>query len=283
MLPAMRTRQYKNRNVKYVIFTREERFDLYGKYADVLVPLRIEGDYNPKMPECFRLIGFAKEKVEKLAKKFRAKYQHCNVLQHIYPDVGKGRYVNKNQFSRGRMLFSFSPRDENYKIVEDFLPKNGKPNIVLASRFRNGFKRNWRKWPEFYNLVSDDKWLQDNFNFVICGKKGEYVPDDKNRFLDMNQMILTRNSSLVGLLLVILENSFFTFGSQSAIPNISLLYGVEVLEFGCQKRYHTVTYNVKNTPITFIENKRYNIDPKDIFKKFKHILTKKLERKHGKK
>lgn len=282
MLPAMRAREYKNRDIKYIIFTRKERFDLYGKYADILIPLRIEGDYNPKRPECFRLIGFGKEEVEKLANKFKSKYKDCNILKHVYPDVAKGRFVNKNQFPRKRMLFRFSPRDENYTVVDQFLPKNGKQNVVLASRFRKGFKRNWGKWPEFYDMLHKDKYLQENFNFIICGKKGEYVADEKNRFLDMTNVPLSVNSSLAGLLLVILERSIFTFGSQSAIPNISLLYGVEVLEFGCQKRYHTITYNVKKTPVTFIESRKYNVDPKDMFKKLKNILTRKLENKHGK-
>lgn len=283
MLPAMRSREYKNRDVKYIIFTREERFDLYGKYADILIPLIIEGDYNPKRPECFRLIGYDKIRVEKLAQKFKSKYNDdYNILKHIYPDVARGRFVNKNQFPRNKMLYSFNPRDENYTLVDKFLPQNGKQNVVLASRLRKGFKRNWNRWPEFYNMLYEDEYLQKNFNFIICGKKGEYVPDDKNRFLDMNNIPLAGNSSLVGLLLVILERSIFTFGSQSAIPNISLLYGVEVLEFGCQKRYHTITYNVKNTPITFIESKRYNIEPNYIFKKLKNILTGKVENNHGK-
>jgi len=277
MLPAMRTREFKGRDVKYVIFTRPERFDLYGKYADILVPLRIEGDYDTKMPECFRLIRFSKESVDKLAKKFKAKYNNdnYNILKHVYPDVAKGRFVNKNQFPKKKMLFNFSPRDENYTLIDQFLPKNGKQNVVLAPRFRKGFKRNWQKWQEFYDLIANDKKLMENFNFIICGKKGEYVPDLHNRFLDMTNIQLSGNSSLVGLLLVILERSIFTFGSQSAIPNISLLYGVEVLEFGCQKRLHTTTYNVKNTPITFIENRKYNIEPRVIFKRFKNNLLRK--------
>jgi len=283
LLPAMRSREYKHRDVKYIIFTREERFDLYGKYADILVPLRIEGDYVKKMPECFRLIGFGKTPVEELAKKFKSKYNgDYNILRHIYPDVLKGRFVNKNQFSRHNMVYKFNPRDDNYKLIDSFLPTNGRQNVVLAPRFRKGFKRNWKYWSEFYDLLYRDKFLNSNFNFIICGKKGEYVADPKDRFLDMTSINLTDQSSLVGLLLVILERSIFTFGSQSAIPNISLLYGVEVLEFGCQKRLHTTTYNVKNTPITFIENRGYDIDPSQIFKKFKGILTKKLEKKHAK-
>ena len=31
MLPSMRTKEFKNRDVQYIIFTRFERFDLYGK------------------------------------------------------------------------------------------------------------------------------------------------------------------------------------------------------------------------------------------------------------
>lgn len=276
MLPAMRTREFKKRDVKYIVFTRPERFDLYGKYADVLVPMRIENDYVTRMPECFRLIGFGKPMVDELAAKFKNKYKsEYNIIRHIYPDVSKGKFVNKNQFSRGRMLFKFEPRDENYSVVDQFLPKNGKQNVVLAPRQRKGFKRNWGKWPEFYDLLANDNKLMERFNFIICGKKGEYVPDSKNRFLDMTNIALTVNSSLVGLLLVILEKSVYTFGSQSAIPNISLLYGVEVLEFGCQKNLHTRTYNVKNTPITFIENRKYNIEPNIIFKTFKKkLLTK---------
>lgn len=277
MLPAMRSREYKNRDVKYIIFTREERFDLYGKYADILVPLKIEGDYDSKMPECFRLIGFGPDQVKRLADKFRNKYEEkYNIIRHIYPDTSKGKFVNKNQFPQKMMLFNYAPRDENYTLIDQFLPKNDKKNVVISPRFRKGFKRNWKKWNEFYDLLSSDKQLLNKCNFIICGKPGEYILDSKNRFLDMNKIPRTGNSSLVGLLLVILERSIFTFGSQSAIPNISLLYGVEVLEFGCQKRLHSITYNVKNTPITFIENKTYDIDAKYIFKKFKNILSRKI-------
>ena len=276
MLPAMRSREFKKRDVKYIIFTRPERFDLYGKYADILVPMNIEDDYITKTPECFRLIGFGKPQVDELAVKFKNKYKdQYNIIRHIYPDVSKGKFVNKNQFSRNKMLYKFEPRDENRTLVDHFLPKNGKQNVVLAPRQRKGFKRNWGNWPEFYNLLANDNKLMERFNFIICGKKGEYVPDSKNRFLDMTNIALSVNASLVGLLLIILEKSVFTFGSQSAIPNISLLYGVEVLEFGCQKRLHTTTYNIKNTPITFIENRQYNIDPKTIFKTFRKNLLKK--------
>jgi len=175
------------------------------------------------------------------------------------------------------MVYEFKPRKQNYNLVESYLP-NDKPIIVLAPRYRNGFKRNWNRWPEFYDMVWNHTSLRKDFTFVVCGKPGEYIPDPKNRFYDINNIELKDSSSLVGLLLVVLERAFFTFGSQSAIPNLSLLYEVEVLEFGCQKKFHTVTYNVKNTPITFIEDMKYNIETNVIFTHFKKLVYKKLSK-----
>jgi hypothetical protein len=172
------------------------------------------------------------------------------------------------------MRYEFFPRKKNYELIDAYLP-NDKPVVVLASRFRNGFKRNWQKWPDFYDLIVDNEYLMNNYTFVICGKQGEYRPDKKDRFHDINKIQLQEGSSLAGLLLVVLERAHFTFGSQSAIPNISLLYGVEVLEFGCQESFHTKTYNVKNTPITFITNPNYNIEPKEVLNKLIELLKKK--------
>jgi hypothetical protein len=95
----------------------------------------------------------------------------------------------------------------------------------------------------------------------------------------MNKIKLTKSSSSTGVLLAILERSYFAFGSQSAIPNLALLHGVEVLEFGCQKKLHTKTYNVKNTPITFIDNRKYNIEPSIILKQMNKLLARKRSKK----
>jgi hypothetical protein len=276
--------QYRKQNVKFIILTREDRFDLYGRHADILVPLRIPGDYGDKMPECFRLQGLGKNKYDEIVRDFKNKYEtKFNIIKHIYPDINKPHFQNKNQFARKQMLFNFSPRKKNYELVENFLPNHGKPLVVLAPRFRKGFRRNWKHWESFYDLLYKNKDLIDNFNFIICGKEGEYRPDGQKRFLNMNDIVLEDGASLIGLLMVILEKAFFTFGSQSAIPNISLLYKVDVLEFGCQQSLHTRTYNIHNSPITFIDNKQYNIEPEKIIKKLRELLYKKKEKiDHGK-
>ena len=276
MLPYFRFKKYKNRKVKYIIYTREERFDLYGKCASILVPLRIDGDYKGlKQPNCFRLNGLKAPHYEEVAKKFKAKYQQrYNIMEHVYPNVKKGAFDRKGQYNTNQMMFKFSPRQANYDAVVEYLPKD-KPLVVLAPRFRIGFRRNWKHWQKFYDMLYEDKKFNEDYHFIICGKVGEYVPDEHDRFLDMNKIQLNGGTSLIGILLVIMESAYFTFGSQSAIPNISLLYKVPVLEFGCQKSLHTKTYNVHNSTIHFVDDRRYNIAPEKIYGKLKKILNRK--------
>jgi len=278
MLPYMINKEYKNRkDITYVVLTRRDRFDLYGKFADILVPLKIPGDYKTLSPNCFRLNGLKPPQYEDIVKKFNTKYaDRFKILKHIYPDVSKRQYVNKNQYPRKKMKYVYSPRKDNYKLVNEYIPDN-KPVIVLAPRFRKGFKRNWKHWQKFYDILWKRKDLLKDFTFIICGKEGEYMGDRYDRFYDMNKIQLTNRSSLVGILLVILERAFFTFGSQSAIPNFSLLYGVDVLEFGCQKSLHTKTYNVRNSPITFIEDRKYDSEPNEMLKKLEKLIRRKKE------
>jgi hypothetical protein len=279
MLPYMIQKQYSGQDVKFIILTRSDRFDLYGKYADILVPLRIKGDYENRKPECFRLIGLHPREYEDIANRFKEKYSKIyKIVKHVFPNIKKPAFTNKNQFNIREMIHKFQPRRENYDLVNAYLPHDGKPLVVLGSRYREGFRRNWNKWDEFYDLLASQDDLLEKYNFIICGKEGEYISDKKSRFLDMNDITVGKSSSLVGLLLVILENAFFTFGSQSAIPNISLLLNVDVLEFGCQKSLHTKTYNINNTPITFLDNKKYDIEPKIILKHLRRLLKQKKEK-----
>jgi len=219
---------------------------------------------------------FSIKKYLGIAQTFKKKYEEkYNIINHYFPDVSKGKFVNKSQYSPKEMIFKYEPRKDNYGLIKDNIP-NDKPLVILAPRYRPGFKRNWKEWPAFYDNLYKSDFLMNNFNFVICGKVGEYIPDEKNRFTDINNIKLTPNSSLIGLLLNLLDKTFFTVGSQSAIPNISLLKKVEVLEWGHQQSLHTKSYNIMNTPITFLEDRKYNIPSGVILKKLRRLLEKKL-------
>jgi len=279
LLPCYRRKQYKNRKVKYIILTREERFDLYGKMANILVPLQIPNDYKTWWPNCYTLTGMKRDQYLEIANIFKKKYsKRYNILEHVYPDIKKAVYCNKNQYPKKKMLYEWHPRERNQELVEEYLPKD-KPLVIISPRYRGDLKRNWPHWKDLLNMVADDKYLMSHFNFILCGKGGEYIPDKQKRFYDLNDIQLDSDSSLAGILLATMSKTFFTLGSQSAIPNISLLYGVEALEFGNQKALHTLTYNVHKTPVTFIDDHKFNIDPKVIFKKFKQKLQQKEKTK----
>ena len=271
MLPYMKVKQYKDKEITYVVLTREDRFDIYGKFADILVPLRIKGDGEKYLPDCFKLQGFPFGEVEKLARKFKAKYgERFRIVTHVYPQLPSHKWQQKNQFPRSLMKFKFKPRGDNLSLVEEHIP-NSKPVIVLAPRFRNGFKRNWPYWQRFYDKVWDSE-LKNEYTFVICGKPSEYIPDKKERFYDINNVPLTKNASLIGLTIEILKRASLTVGSQSAIPNISLLLKVPALEWGHQKRQHTGDYNIRRTQVEFIVDRKYKLEADIVFNKMTKML-----------
>ena len=285
IIPYLKRKKYKKqRDIKFIILTRQERFDLYGKFADILVPLKIPGDYEIYMPNCYRLDNFAYKEYEKIVNKFYKKYsERFNILEHIYPKIKNKLFTQKHQFPISQMIFEFSPRKRNYEIIDEHIPKD-KPIIIISPRYRNNTndpssikRRNWGHWNDLYDMICNSK-LWKNFTFVICGKTDEYIPDKKDRFYDISKIKTDDNSSLAGLLLVLLETAVFTCGSQSAIPNLSLLKKVEVLEFGHQRSLHTKSYNVFNTKITFLDDRKYNIKPKIIFDQLNNLVQGKIKK-----
>ncbi len=261
-------------NVKLIVLTREDRFDLYGKHSDVLVPLKIEGDFTKYKGNCFRLDGYPINQYKKIAKKFHDQYKDkYQIVEHIYPNIAGKQFLQKNQYPMNQLHAKFKPRVENKILVDKYI-SNKKPWVVISPRFRKGFKRNWKYWQTLYDMISESK-LTKQFKFIIIGRSPEYTPDEKNRFFDINKIPINSNSSLIGLSISIITNSVLTVGSQSAIPNLSLMLNTEVLEWGNQRMLHTKTYNYTNTPITFLDDRTFNLSPNKIFSAMTKILKNK--------
>jgi len=120
ILSHMVHKKYKEKDITYIVYTREERFDFYGRNADILVPLEIDGDYEKKRPECFRLIGLKPDVYEGMAQKFKKIYsKKYKIVEHIFPSVRRPAFLNKNQFLKTGMRFEYLPRKENYRIVDE--------------------------------------------------------------------------------------------------------------------------------------------------------------------
>jgi len=271
-----RHKVYKDPNIKFIVCTRPERFDIYGTIADIFVPLKIEGDGIKYIAECFRLLNFPleyhQELVKSLYEQFKDRY---DILEMITPDVeNRKNFLDKNYYPKDKIRFQYSPREQNKKLIDEYFKDNSKPIVVIAPRYRYKMKRNWPHWQDFYELILKNK-LHHDFNFVICGKNPDYVPDSNFTMIDINNIETDNDSSLIGLTMEVIKRSVLTVGSQSAIPNISLLLGTEVLEWGNQRGLHTVIYNVFNTKVTFLDDPTFNISPEVVFKKLNEILNKK--------
>jgi ADP-heptose:LPS heptosyltransferase len=256
--------------VGLIVYTRPDRFDLYGNYADKLIPL----DINNRSTDCFKSLDISYEQYEKLASdvhtKLKTQYQ---IVNHIYPTIIKKTYANKNQFSKQQTYYKYNPRQPNKQLVDSIIPDD-KPLVAIGPRLRKmAKKRNWPHWQEFYDQIEHIK----DFNFVICGRAPEYVSDPKDRFFDVNKFPIdsTPNTSMVGVIIEVLKKSVLCVGSQSGIPNLSNLVGTPTLQWGNEKKAHSTLYNVKNTPTTFIIDKQFEIKPKQIVTQMKQLLREK--------
>jgi len=269
-------KEYRDPDIKYIVFTRLDRFDMYGKIADIFVPLNIEGDGTKYISECYRLMNLPYEHYQGLVKSFYDQYsKKYNIIEHIIPDVrDKKNYLNKNYYSSNMMRYQYFPREKNKELVDEYLKNNTKPIVTIAPRYRYKMKRNWPYWQDFYDLLLKSKLIND-FNFIICGKIPDYVADSNLKIHDINDIKIDNESSLIGLTMEVLKRSVLTIGSQSAIPNISLILGTEVLEWGDQRKYHTMTYNIFKTKVTYLDDSTFSIKPEVVISKLNEILNKK--------
>jgi len=273
----------KNRHpeCKLIICTRQDRFDLYGNKAHILEPLLIDGDGDKYKGDCFRLSRFPEEQYQILCNKFKNKYSdEYDIIKTVFPKVDKINFQKKDQFNHNKMIYEFEPRPENYDLVNTWIHDDN-PIVVIAPRYREKFARNWPYWKDLYELIYNDLALINTTTFVLCGKSPEYIPDPFNRFFDINGFPLDENTSLIGITIAILKRAILTVGSQSGIPNLSNLVGTPTFQWGHEQWQHQKTYNVKNTPTTFIkvgDNKsNYSaLKAKTVYKEIKRLLKKEM-------
>jgi len=264
--------KFKNEDIKFIVYTRRDRFDLYGMVADLFVSLDLNEHENHFFANCFRLDGFSDVEYYYLINKFKKTYhKKYNIIDHIYPDIK--RFTTRWQFPKNKMIFEYYPRKENKKILEKYLDIGNKKIITISPRYRNGLKRNWKYWNEFFDLIADDKKLNEKFFFIICGKYPDYIPDKKNRFFDINNIPITNEISTIGLTTECIKKSILTIGSQSGIPNLSLLLKTPVFSWGNEEKQHTIEYNIKKTKVHFLKDPNFDLDYKIIFEKIKIILS----------
>lgn len=144
--------------IKSIIFTRQDRFDLYGQYADVLVPLRIPCDSNLKR-DCFRLESIDSKDYARIVRLFHSQYKKkYQIIDHYYPDIRGWRYKLKWQFPRRLMDYDFRPREKNKRIARTLIKHN---NFIIDSPCFEGKEEYTRECITVLDLYSK---MMNNIN-----------------------------------------------------------------------------------------------------------------------
>ena len=195
-----------------VVFTRSSRFDLYGKYADVLVPLKLNGDDTEKQ-NCFKLDGITLEDYKFVAHFLKSKYKKkYNILDHFYPNI-LWRYRVKWQFPRHLMDYNFLPRKRNGEIVEEIYGDS--TSIVLVDK--------------------KDYIINDNFDY-------EFIMVDKVSKIIKKRIQPREAASFLGCLIELLRKVDFVIGDMnSTISRISLLLNKPLISINETMSYDSIS------------------------------------------
>jgi hypothetical protein len=135
--PFMIYKKKETPNIPAIVFTRNSSFDLYGGYADILVPLKIPNDENLTR-DCFRLDSLSVKDYYHIARQFSSQYKRrFEIIKHFYPDIKYWRYKLKWQFPRRQMDYDFQARERNKQIARKLVKHN---NIIIDNITEEYFK-----------------------------------------------------------------------------------------------------------------------------------------------
>ena len=117
-----------NPNINMIVCTREERFDFYGQYANILIPIKIKNDIKDNQT-CFTIKQFDLQNYNRFVNTYYNKYnKKYTIIEHIYPDISNFYWKFKWQFHRQMMNYNFKPRVQNINIAKQYIKKS---DIIL--------------------------------------------------------------------------------------------------------------------------------------------------------
>jgi len=212
----------KNPGLCIIVLTRESRFDLYGQYADILVPLRIKDDSSMER-DCYKLLGYKEEYYNTLVKYFKIKFRkRYNIIKHYFPDIRLWRYKVKWQIHRNEMNYDFKPR---------------KPNIVMANNAINGY----------IGIV-------DNLETNARTNKNNIIKS--TTLIKKLHKIIEPQATLMGGLIESIKNVKFVIGTvNSDISQLALLLGIPLIHIGEPITLDYVSLiNPGKTPVIIAKN-----------------------------
>jgi hypothetical protein len=196
---------------RIIVLTRESRFDLYGQWTDLFVPLRIKNErlYEEK---AFKLLGYDTELYKRISDIFRLRYKkESKSVEHYYPDISSLRYKLKWQFPRDEMDYDFRPRILNRKVVLDMLPEND--NLIVTDKTYTSDKYNTVEVENF--KVAIDKIIKSGHEITYYGCLIELIK--------MSKFVISNLKSDLGRLAVLLKTPLIYPGRDISTDSVKLL------------------------------------------------------------
>jgi len=148
-----------SKNLGLVVCTRPDRFDLYGRYADILVPLQFQE--SKSLFKGFTDTSVSNSRYHVYAKKFASYYQKkFDVVKHVYPEISDFSSLVKWQFPRHQVNYSFRPRKKCYSRVRHLLDDM---NVFVSF--------NYEFVSDQFNVVTSDDLVFDfdlTFSYLGC-------------------------------------------------------------------------------------------------------------------
>lgn len=210
---------------KLIVLTRKSRFDFYGKYSDILVPLDLVINDSEKKQSEFGVIGYSKEYYDSIANHFFEKYKNeYEILGHFYPRIEEWKRKIKWQFPRDKMDYNFLPRKLNDELIDKFI--GNYINIVFVDR---GYK------------FETQDYLAINFDDFI-----QYVSENIDNI----------KATFYGCLISLLKRVDFTIGNlKNEASFLSILLGKPLISVNETLSYDSVRLlNPLNVPIINCSN-----------------------------
>jgi hypothetical protein len=223
-----------NPNFELAVFTRPERFDLYGTHANYLIPLKLNND-NEKDQIFFKSKNLHIDDYELMIRKIYLMYsKRFDKIAHIYPNIKDFYYQVKHQFPRNRTSFDFQSRIQNQVIVNNLL-KNKIPVVIVPPKNSPKF------FIELNSLIGNNE-LSSKYSFIIDQNRSE------NFYFNVNSLTpILNESSTLGYLIEIIKKSQLVVSKKNDITNLAILMGIPTVIIGEKSRI----FNPSNTEVTF--------------------------------
>jgi len=147
----------------FVVFTRPENFDLYGKYADILVPLYLDSNYNDNNGFLYPIdMGIYSDLCIKFEKRYHERY---NVISVICPDINEWHHKVKWQFSRNYVNYDFQPRKKNLEVIRDII---GKKKYIVTDQEQLDVDMDIIYLDKLYHHLKAIDGFGKSFTFLGC-------------------------------------------------------------------------------------------------------------------